>query len=281
MKTTHDFMSMAMLSIGYVCNMHYWRSEIISSPFIRIYYVEQGRAWIHLPNRDMELKAGYMYQVPAFVSHSYECESDFKLYYLYAYGNYQDDSVHFDAREFPIEVKADDTVELLFSKYCTLYSQLCVPSSGVEALACHMFSPEYSRLKPYEKMQLHGLTMILSSYFMKDVRSHSVQNDMRIIRVMEYVKKNVGQEMNLSHLTDVACVTKSQLIRLFRGSLGVSPLQYVIRCKIQHAQELLFTTGLSVNDISHEVGIKDVSYFIRVFKRHTGFTPQNYREVFR
>jgi len=281
MKTTNDFMNMTMLNIGYVRNMCPWRSEIISSPFTRIYYVKQGRAWIHLPNRDMELRPGYMYQVPTFVSHSYECESDFELYYLYAYGSYQDDSIYFDASEFPIEVKSDDTVELLFSKYCNLYPQLRVSSSGVEVLNCLVVSPNYNGLQPYEKMQLHGLTLILASYFMKDVQNHSVQTDMRIIRVMKFVKKNVGLEINLSQMTDIACVTKSQLIRLFRGCLGVSPLQYVIRCKIQYAQDLLLTTEQSVNEISHQVGIKDVSYFIRVFKRHTGLTPQNYREILR
>lgn len=60
--------------------------------------------------------------------------------------------------------------------------------------------------------------------------------------------------------------------------MGITPLQYVIQKKIQHSQSLLLGTGKSVQHVAQAVGIDDVSYFIRLFRKNIGYTPQQYRQ---
>ena len=55
----------------------------------------------------------------------------------------------------------------------------------------------------------------------------------------------------------------------------MSPKQYLQKLKIENAQVLLSSTSLPTQEIASMVGIENVNYFIRLFKKHTGFTPKN------
>ena len=107
------------------------------------------------------------------------------------------------------------------------------------------------------------------------------QIDERLLKVIAFIKENVSKETDIEALSDIACVTKSHLERLFREKLGTTPLQYILRTKIQCAQRLLMTTNYSINVIANEVGFADTSYFIRIFRQKIGFTPQDYRQKLR
>ena len=79
-------------------------------------------------------------------------------------------------------------------------------------------------------------------------------------------------------MASMVCLTESHLVKAFRKSLGITPLQYIIKKKIQHAQSLLLDTPMTVSEVARAIGMSDASYFIRLFKKNIGFTPQEYRE---
>ena len=79
-------------------------------------------------------------------------------------------------------------------------------------------------------------------------------------------------------MADISCLTESHLVKAFRKELGVTPLQYIIKKRIQHAQTLLLGTEMTVSEVSQSAGFTDSSYFVRLFKRHIGYTPQQYRD---
>ena len=78
-----ESMNLMMLNVGYATHHADWNWQKVSSPFIRIFYIMEGEAMLHLPDKDVRLKPGYMYIIPAFVIHSYECHGVFKLYYIH------------------------------------------------------------------------------------------------------------------------------------------------------------------------------------------------------
>jgi AraC-like DNA-binding protein len=65
--------------------------------------------------------------------------------------------------------------------------------------------------------------------------------------------------------------------RIFRATYGVSPLTYVNLIRMEHAENLLRDTGLTVNEIARRLGFSDVVYFIRLYKKLTGTTPGAHR----
>lgn len=64
----------------------------------------------------------------------------------------------------------------------------------------------------------------------------------------------------------------------FKKIFGFPPIQYIIRRRIGEAQRLLFTTDLSITEVSVRVGYDNISYFNNQFKRFAGMSPQNYRK---
>lgn len=285
MKTQLELANISVLNIGYAHTQHQWGGTDLSSPFARLYYIKSGKAMLHLADRDIELRPGYMYLIPSFMPHSYVCEPGFEFYYMFVYERYGDQSGFFDIYSMPFEVQANEAADLLFTNYCNLYPQLSFPYSSAKDFYDHPayrdYAMRYVGMERYEKMQLQGLVWIIVSYFMKHANKIIEDTDNRVLRATHFVKNNLHKPITLEDLSDVACVTKSHLARLFHHALGVSPMQYVIRSKIQHAQMLLLTTDSSVHEIAIKVGCNDVSYFIRLFKKNIGFTPLDYRNSMR
>lgn len=271
-----------VLNLGHARTVHAWGNRDISSPFARIYYVKQGRAVVHLPACDQELSPGHMYLIPTFQPHSYECDPGFEFYYLFVYQRMSDNRDVFEAYDLPLEVRSNEATQLLFENYCTLYPQLHLPTADAEQFDRHPsyrdYAKAYMHMEAYERMQLHGLVEILFSYFMKHGHATSLVNDPRLQRVLTYIHQHLSSPITLEQLADVACLTRASLIRSFRQALAITPLQYILRRKIQEAQALLLGTDLTVQEIGRRVGFEDTSYFIRLFRKSLGFTPQDYRE---
>lgn len=285
MKTELEIINVCVLNVGFTHTEKQVGGTELSSPFARLYYFKAGRAVIHLPDRDIEAKPGFIYLVPSFMPHSYMCEPGSEFYYLFVYERYGKQSDIFDIYSFPYEVEANHAIDLLFENYCNFYPELNFPYQSEEDFYSHPsyfdYVVRYSKMDRFEKMQLLGFIWIVASFFMKHSSERIAKMDERIVKVMRHVNANVHREVTTDELAEVACVTKSHLGRLFRESLGISPLQFVTRNRVKCAQRLLMTTDSSIGDIAAEVGYTDVSYFIRVFRKSIGTTPQEYRNNLR
>lgn len=277
-----DGTDFVVLNLGYAQTRHHWGHRDISSPFARLYYVKEGRAVLHLAQGDVEATPGHMYLVPAYVPHSYDCDPGFHFYYLFVIQWLERGVSVFQTYDFPIEVRSNEATQLLFDNYCHLYPQLNLPSQDAALFDTHpsyrQYVQAYLQMPHYERLQLHGLVEILFSYFVKHAKPRALMSDQRITELMRYVQTHIAEPLSTEYLAQRACVTKCHLIRLFRSSLGITPLHYVTRCKVQRAQTLLLRTDLSVRQVGEAVGFRDVSYFIRIFRRQLGFTPLEYRD---
>jgi len=198
---------------------------------------------------------------------------------------YGEQSGFFDIYSLPYEVKANEATDMLFTNYCNLYPQLSFPYASADDFYYHPafrdYAKRYMTMERYEKMQLQGLVWIITSYFMKHAHLLVDDTDERVLRVVHYVRDNIAENITLEKMADVGCVAKSHLSRLFHKAFGISPMQYVTRNKIQYSQWLLLSSEMSIGDVAKSVGISDVSYFIRLFRKNIGFTPQDYRESLR
>lgn len=281
MEFNLEIFHVCVLNVGHLCTTGSLGGTEVSSPFARLYYLTRGTATIHLPNKDIQARAGYMYLIPSFLPHSYTCNDGCEFYYLFVYERTGKQSDIFDYYSFPHEVEANHAIDLLFQNYCNFYPELNLPYESEDDFYSHPsyydYVTRYSQMDRFEKMQLLGFVWIVASFFMKHAGTKLNNIDTRILKVMTYVREHLGDVISLEDLAQQVSVTKSHLARMFRQAFNISPSQYVIRTKVQSAQRLLMTTNHSIRYIASEVGYSDVSYFIRVFKRSIGMTPQEYR----
>ncbi|MNE89807.1 HTH-type transcriptional activator Btr [compost metagenome] len=99
--------------------------------------------------------------------------------------------------------------------------------------------------------------------------------------MIDYIKSNLNEKMNIHGLSDKACMSKATFYRLFKRELGVSPNDFILSEKISKAKQLLSNPSAKVAAISYELGFSDANYFIRTFKKLVGVTPGNYQLKFR
>jgi len=103
------------------------------------------------------------------------------------------------------------------------------------------------------------------------------QVDDRLHRIWERVSSNVGQDWTLDELARQACVSTEHLRRLCRKALGRTPMHHVTWLRMRKAAELLSTTNLKIETISHEVGYQNPFVFSNTFKKWIGWRPSEHR----
>jgi len=100
---------------------------------------------------------------------------------------------------------------------------------------------------------------------------------LKIQKVVEYIHANLDDGISVTRLARAARLSRSRLCYLFKAETGLAPMQYVKRCRIEKARDLLETTSLSLKEIRSRVGLSDRSHFTRGFKETFGVTPFEYR----
>ena len=102
--------------------------------------------------------------------------------------------------------------------------------------------------------------------------------DEYFLQSKQYMEEHFAEELSIEQLSDIARMSPSGFAHQFKKKVGISPLQYLIRCRIGRAQNLLVSTRKSITEISIEVGYDNLSHFNNQFKRFVGLSPQQYRK---
>lgn len=98
----------------------------------------------------------------------------------------------------------------------------------------------------------------------------------KLTRVLDYIHANLDRNLKLSEIAAIAQIGQYHFLNLFKQSKGVTPHQYILRCRIEKAKSLLRHSELNIADIAVRVGFCDQSHLTRYFKRLTGLTPKQY-----
>lgn len=99
-----------------------------------------------------------------------------------------------------------------------------------------------------------------------------------IDRVCQYIEEHLDQDITLVHLAERYFFNPSYLSRLFKQERGINLSEYIEKCRIRRAKELLKEGDLKVRDVAPLVGYDAAHSFTRFFKKATGLTPQEYRD---
>ena len=94
---------------------------------------------------------------------------------------------------------------------------------------------------------------------------------------LQYIRQNVHTPLRVRDVAAYAHLSVSQLERKFHSILGFYPSEFIIRCKLEEAKNLLAHTNRSLNEISQILCFSSQSYFCNVFKKKYQMTPGEYR----
>ncbi len=101
----------------------------------------------------------------------------------------------------------------------------------------------------------------------------------RINRVMDYIGKNLGDQIDLSAMAEIALFSPYHFHRIFTFIVGETPADFVSRIRLEKAAQLLRDdTKSTVGDIAFRCGFVNISSFSRAFRSYFGMTTREFRE---
>lgn len=97
-------------------------------------------------------------------------------------------------------------------------------------------------------------------------------------RMQAYIDSHLYEDLHLDGLAVQFGYAKMHLIRLFRDEIGITPMQYVLRQRMDAACKMLTGTVMPVAEIAGMLHYSSAQHFTAAFRKHTGVTPAVYRK---
>lgn len=132
------------------------------------------------------------------------------------------------------------------------------------------------------------LDSLLETFMLKLLRDHSnaslrgpKRTEMlppyRLRRVIDFIEANLGKELMLNDLAQVAGGSVFHFSRAFKNALGDPPYRYLLRRRIERAKLLLTSSDLSLTTVALSCGFQNSAQFSKAFSRLVGVGPERYR----
>jgi CheY-like chemotaxis protein len=96
-------------------------------------------------------------------------------------------------------------------------------------------------------------------------------------RAVAFIQAHYAEPITRDDIARHVAISGNYLTECFRQALGLTPMTYLTRYRLQRARQLLDTTDLPITEIAAETGFAELSHFTHTFKRETGVSPHAYR----
>lgn len=117
------------------------------------------------------------------------------------------------------------------------------------------------------------------SFVQQDI-SRVTSDSRRVARVEEYIAKHHSENIRLQDLADVAGMTPAAFSRFFKLRTGSTLSNYIIDIRLGIAARMLVDSTKSIAEICYDSGFNNLSNFNRIFRKHKGMTPKEFREYY-
>lgn len=99
-------------------------------------------------------------------------------------------------------------------------------------------------------------------------------------RIKKFIKSSIDKKIAIRDLAEIAGLSPGYFHEAFKATTGYTPNEYIASCKIEKAKNLLINSRTSIIQVGFCIGIENASYFSKMFKKHTGISPREYRSRF-
>lgn len=105
-------------------------------------------------------------------------------------------------------------------------------------------------------------------------------NDIQLNKIVRFIHHNyTNPDLTLSDIADHAELSQSHLSRIFKQYFKISYQEYLTNYRLFKACYLLENTDLKIYEVAKLSGYLDQKYFSSLFKKHTGFSPLEYKNI--
>lgn len=251
------------------CGCRYCGSNLFFSGIRQEYtlhYVLSGRGWYEIDNKRYEVKSGDTFATFPDILLSFGVdESDpWLLYWVNFHGtkaaaycgiagiSIKNPVVHHINDTFIKNI--DEYLDTVMDKNC-FYSELLPTACLFNCLA------EIERT-------------------VKTSEPQEASHKLYVSNAIAYMEHHYWEQIRISSLAKYLGIEKSYLYRIFKKETNVSPVEYLMNLRIEKAKYLI-RQGYNFQETATSVGINDIFYFSKLFKKVTGYSPSEFRRSFK
>ncbi len=184
--------------------------------------------------------------------------------------------------QMSFERRLSDPIRNL-KNYCIIMNTLlrkAAEEGGVHPIYINLVSTDYA-IKIEQLSSIAAVQKLMEEMFYgycRLVKKHTTKNYSAVVqKTVVYIESDLCGNLSLSNLARINNVSASYLSTQFKKETGSTLTDYVNKKRIKNAMHLLKTTNLQVQTVAQHSGILDMQYFTKLFKKHTGKTPKEYR----
>jgi len=229
----------------------------------QIIFCTEGKGYLSINGKEYTIAENMAFYLPPKVPHEYKAVGNGKWFTHYiAFDGYASELImrqlgYDNGGAYMVDTKALDEVfrKIIFAVKSDREYGGYIASAAVYELI----------------MQFHKYVLVLQ-------KAETSEDDI-LKPVLEYINDNYMKVIELTDLCSIMKVTPQYLCRVFKNSLGVRPLEYINKKRIQMAKRLLVMDTISVRNVAEAVGYSNSGYFCTVFKKYEGVSPGEYQKI--
>ncbi|MFC9707862.1 response regulator [Paenibacillus sp. NPDC056933] len=147
-----------------------------------------------------------------------------------------------------------------------------IDHAGFDLLLAHQLIQSPDKLRRWATEMLAKLQEELSDQEGVQSRRHVIK------QVQEMVTRDTGQDLSVKMIADKVYLHPVYLSKIYKAETGEGLGDYMIRMRMERALYLLKNTNKKIYEITSELGYQNPQYFSKMFKKHYGMTPNEYRD---
>ncbi|HEX9047556.1 MAG TPA: helix-turn-helix domain-containing protein [Verrucomicrobiae bacterium] len=262
----------------------WWNFSHVLSPFSRLWLILDGEAVVTHHGRKFRLRPNQLHLVPPFAVHDCSCSRRLDHYHLHFVARMPTGIDLFSLLDCDYQLPAANGALDLFKRLERIYPERKLPCFDPNREEYKQFSslaePAANADDAVNGFEARGILSLLLAQFLRSARGHEgvhARVNRQFLAVQEFIHANMRRPIALADLARVVELHPTYFSDQFKRTVGVRPLDYLMRRRVERAQYLLLTSHASVKEIADAVGIADPAYFSRVFTKLCRTSPSAYR----
>lgn len=235
-----------------------YKFKMHSHQFYEINIIMQGSGRHYIEETSLPAEVGDVFVIPPDIKHGYYSEQDIDIYHFLIKSDF--------LTRYAEELEQIKGFSILFD-----IEPLIRRSSGKSynlniGHDITRLSEDFDAIKRTEEsgscVKQNALMLALICRLCEKITKavNTTKDNSEIIRVMEFIKENIGKKLTLNEIAAYGNMSKATLNRYFKELLGVSPMNYVLECRVAKARELLLTGQYSKTEIAAVCGFYDTAH---------------------
>ncbi len=263
-----DFLDNLQINILISAYTHCWEEwaefDYITG-YNKFYFICDGEGLIKIGNQEYYPQKGQLVLMPAGVLQSYSAinRNTFKKYWCHFTAKVGDMNL-FDFIEVPYVIDVDDRERLkkLFEELISLHED-----------------GELHKILREKAIMTELIAYFIEKAGVQKLKFAGNSTAEKLNNVLKYIQEHISENITVENLANSVHFHPNYFTNIFKKYIGMPPIQYINKMRIERAKYLLRTTDSQINEIALKTGFCDGYYFSKAFKSYTGYSPSDFRYI--